>query len=356
MILIRKFINFCIYSLYLIISVFIILEIIFRALPTTTPVDLEQISNENEILKFRPNKIGTFSLGSNFYKTVKKKTNNYGFYASYDFVANSRPDIVVIGDSFVEAAQIKNQDTFGEILNNEYKKLLVYQLGISGVSLSQYLKMIQYAKKEFSPKHFVIVIVGNDFDQSLCSYRIKEGTWCFNDDKELIFNSFEGYKGIRAVARKSAFLRYLVFQNRLNWRSILYTLGLKDKGLSAENKYAGNIERIKPDKIIHESKIIIDLFFQELSKMGLGDKVTIIIDAVRNDIFENIVRDSYFNQMRYEVMQVASKNNYKLIDLDNIFRNDYSIHSQKFEFPTDGHWNERAHKLISQTLIANINF
>ena len=354
--LIKKFLNILTYLIYLFISVIIILEITFRILPTTTPVDLKKVLKEDEILRFKPNKLATFSLGANFYKTVKKRTNNYGFYSSYDYVSDSEPDIIIIGDSYVEAAQIKNKDTIGEILNDSNINLSVYQLGVSGVALSQYLKMVRYAKREFSPKHFVIIIVGNDFDQSLCSYRIKEGTWCYNDNYKIIFNPFRGYKGLRAIARRSAFMRYLVFQNGLDWRSMIYNLGFHDDGLSAVNKYAGNVERSKPTEITIASKNIIDLFFKELLKMDLKDKITIVLDADRNDIYENTVTNSYFNDMRLKVIQSASKNKIKLVDLDLIFRNNYSKYLKKYEFPTDGHWNERAHKLISQALIKNIEF
>ena len=68
------------YLAYLIISVVLLLEIIFRLLPTTSPVDLQVISDRTDILKFYPNQIGRFSLGANFYKITEKKTNNYGLY------------------------------------------------------------------------------------------------------------------------------------------------------------------------------------------------------------------------------------------------------------------------------------
>ncbi len=351
MILVRKFINFCIYFLYLIISVVIILEIIFRILPTTTPVDLEQIFSENEILRFKPNRTGTLSLGSNFYKTVEKKTNNYGFYASYDFIANSKPDIVVIGDSFVEAAQIKNQDTFGEILNNENKKLLVYQLGISGVSLSQYLKMIQYAKKEFSPKHFVIVIVGNDFDQSLCSYRIKEGTWCFNDRHELVFVPFEGYSTKRRLMRNLAFARYIVFNLKVEWRPIAAKLGIKDPAMKADREFAGNTERFKSDEIYERSKKVVESFFDELKKLGVANKTSLIIAADHNDIYVGSKTNSYFRDMRQVIMDKADIYNVNYIDLATIFQNDYKQFKIKFDFPTDGHWNEHAHNLVANAFL-----
>ena len=48
------------YLAYLIISVVFLLEIIFRLLPTTSPVDLQIISDRTDVLKFYPNQTGVF--------------------------------------------------------------------------------------------------------------------------------------------------------------------------------------------------------------------------------------------------------------------------------------------------------
>ncbi|MDB9872197.1 hypothetical protein OAD02_02740 [Alphaproteobacteria bacterium] len=356
MTLIKNAIKFISYFTYLTISVAFLIEIVFRILPTTSPLDLQPISSEDDILRFSANEITTFSLGAYFYKTVTKKTNNYGFYTNYDFHKNSNPDVAIIGDSYVEATQIKNEDTLGEVLKAKHPNLSIYQLGVSGVPISQYIQMVRYAKREFSPKHYVIVLVGNDFDESLCNIRIKEGTWCFDDKYNLTFNRFDGYQGLRALARKSATLRYIVFHLGLNWRAVAAGLGLKDPGLSAVKEYAGNVDRYKSDQITRASFTVIDHFFKELVKMGIENKVTIVLDADRADIYNDTNTKSYFKNMRSYTMQIANLNQITTIDMDPIFRDDYSRYNKKFEFPTDGHWNEHAHRLVSNALIENIKY
>ena len=39
------------------------------------------------------------------------------------------------------------------------------------------------------------------------------------------------------------------------------------------------------------------------------------------------------------------------IDMEPIFRNDFENFAEKFEFPTDGHWNERAHRLVATAFL-----
>ena len=355
------------YLAYIIISVVFLLEVTFRVLPTTSPVDLQLISDKKDILRFYPNQKGKFSLGTNFYKVVDKKTNNYGFYSNYDYFPNAEPNIVIIGDSFVQAAQIRNQDTIGEIMQSNYTGLKVYQLGVSGVSLPQYIKMIKYAEREFSPKHYVVVIVGNDFDESLCKYAKKLGTWCFNDDFEMEFRPFFSSHGFQNFIRESAILRYFVFQVGLDWREMLAMIkgethfdlsriipkirwwGNQNRS-SVISKYAGNTERFKSDKVTSMSRAAIVIFFQKLSSMEVLDKVTIIIDADREDIYKDEVTFSYFNEMRKFMIKEASSLGVNYLDMDYIFRDDFKKNNKKFEHPTDSHWNEHTHKLLSKIL------
>ena len=339
------------YLIFLGLAVAILLEVTFRVLPTTSPVDLQRIDSEDEILSFEKNQTGTFSLGANFYKTVDKKTNNAGFYSNYIYEKDAFPDIMVIGDSYVEAAQIQNIDSVGELLQADGGAGVVYQMGVSGVPISQYIKMAAYAKKHYSPKRYVIVLVGNDFDESLCDYRVKEGTWCFDKNFNLVFVPFHGYKGIRGFARQSAFVRYLVFQVGINWHHLMSLARLNDEGMSAGHNFAGNVERHKEQALITDSINVINRFMEALKELEINDKVTLVLDADRQDIYNGQESKSYFRQMRNYTIRSAKLNNVELIDMEPIFKDDYSRHKQRFEFSTDGHWNERAHKLLAEALL-----
>ena len=350
---IKKIIGGFAYVVFLFISVAVLLEVIFRLLPTTSPIDLQTVNSEQEILRFEAGQTAVFSLGANFYKTVKKRTNNAGFYSNFDYEKEKSPNIMIIGDSYVEAAHIENADTVGEVIRAKDKKQAVYQMGVSGVSLSQYIKMAEYAKRSYSPSRFVIVIVGNDFDESLCDYRIKLGTWCLDDNFELVFMPFSGYEGIRYYARKSAFLRYLVFQAGINWRQVVSSISLKPQGIEQSHEYMVNVERFKDQEILNKSYIVVDRFIEELKKLQIIDNVTLVLDADRQDIYNNKQSESYFQKMRDYTISEAKANRITLIDMKPIFENDYNSNGVKFEFPTDGHWNERTHKLLAEALMRN---
>jgi hypothetical protein len=331
----------------------VLLEVIFRILPTTSPVDLQAVTSEDDILRFYPNQTAVFSLGVNFYKTVTKETNNAGFYSSFNFIKNKKPDIIVIGDSMVEAAQIETSDTLGEIIAAKENKKDIYQMGVSGVPMSQYIKMVEYAQKNYKPDRFIIVIVGNDFDQSLCEFRIKLGTWCFDENMKLSFNPFNGYTGLRRYARKSAFARYVFLQAGIDWRDLMAVLKLKPQGMEADSEYAGNVKRLKSKDIFDKSVMVVDQFFEELEKLNISDAVTLVLDADRQDIYNNRRSESYFEKMRDYTIIKARENGVRLVDMRPIFLDDYKENQIKFDFPTDGHWNEYAHKLVAEALMDN---
>ena len=350
---IRKIFKFSLYVLYLFVVTFVVLEVIFRILPTSNPIIPENVTDENDILRFKSSRVSTTSLGVNFYQKAEKRTNNYGFVSSIDYESGANPDIAVIGDSYVAAMEIDNEESIGELITQIDSDLTVYQLGVSGVPLSQYMKMIDFALSEFNPKEFLVVVVGNDFDESLCSYRIKEGTWCFDDNMDLKFYPFHGYSALRSTARQSAFIRYVVFNAGVNWRRVVSAIGLTDKGLSAAHEYAGNTERVKPEIIAAQSRLVIDKFFELVANRDLSNRLTIILDADRNDIYSGLHSASYFSDMRNYLIGVASKFGVAVIDMEPIFRSDFSQHKLRFNFPTDAHWNEHTHRLAAEAFLNN---
>jgi len=83
--------------------------------------------------------------------------------------------------------------------------------------------------------------------------------------------------------------------------------------------------------------------------------VTIIQDADRNNMYDRWgVTKRYYNEMRSFMKKTAITYGVSYIDMDPVFRDDYAIYKKSFQFPTDGHWNEHAHKLASKELLKEI--
>ena len=95
--------------------------------------------------------------------------------SDYDYHPASQdesPLLAIIGDSYVEAAQVANRKSMHGLLASRFDgKGRIYGLGYSGAPLSQYLAFADFARNEFKPDAMAFVIIGNDFDESLLKYK-----------------------------------------------------------------------------------------------------------------------------------------------------------------------------------------
>lgn len=60
----------------------------------------------------------------------------------------------------------------------------MYGFGTSGSSLSQYLAYAQYVRDTFRPDGLTVVIIGNDFDESLRKYKSEPGLHYFAESPD----------------------------------------------------------------------------------------------------------------------------------------------------------------------------
>ena len=103
------------YLIYLFIIVAVLLEVIFRVLPTSDSLPLMPVNDENPILRYPKNIEVTKQIGFTFKHINTKRFNNYGYASDKNFqekAKQNKPVISVIGDSYVEALHVKNKNTF----------------------------------------------------------------------------------------------------------------------------------------------------------------------------------------------------------------------------------------------------
>ena len=88
---------------------------------------------------------------------------------------------------------------------------------------------------------------------------------------------------------------------------------------------------------------------------GLGnDKILFVIDGMRPHLYNPTTlmkaNGSYFDLMRKYFIKVAVNNGYEVIDTQPIFINKHKSEGIRFEFPSDGHWNEAGHILVAEEI------
>lgn len=335
-----------------IVAPLVVLEVVLRLLPVSESRQVAPVNEQNPIYHFKPNTTLTLSSGWNFAIVTSKRTNNRGFFSDIDYLRNDRRKLVVIGDSYVEAAQIENSKSVHGVLNAAAQPNGdVYGIGSSGAPLSQYLAYAEFASKEFAPSGYAFVIVGNDFDESIPTYRQTPGFHHFVKKPQgtLEFARGADYRPSRSkeVLRKSALARYL-FLN-LDMPSIWERLK------PGRATYVANtVSDVSPQRLA-DSRAAVDLFLHELPRRVGNAPVLFVVDGIRPQLYSAdsiiTVHGSYFDLMRNYLMTKAKDAGYEVIDMQPVFIDHYRSAGKRFEFPSDAHWNELGHQLAAEQIL-----
>ena len=171
---------------------FIFLEIYSRFLPS---VDYFQIQKpvlceksdfnfnltETCFHRHKPNHNFNYSIGKYPWSVhhAVKTTNDVGQFSSTSFrdliSLKHVQDVLVFGDSYIEAKQVDNDLTYSGILNNS--GYFTYSMGASGMALPNYSMSFQYLNsiRDTSDSVIIFNVVANDFDESFLNILLLQG-------------------------------------------------------------------------------------------------------------------------------------------------------------------------------------
>ncbi len=343
-------------NLLLIVIPLLLLELTFRVLPVSSPPYLLPVSEESPVARFQANQPYVHSKGWNFAVRAKKYSNNYGYINENDYDADaSSPLLMVVGDSYVEANQVDAGNSAAELLHSEVEPDgRAYSIGLSGAPLSQYLVFAEYSKITFYPQAMVFIIIGNDFDQSLLKYNGARRFHLFRETGEDLILERVDYSlsKAKALLRKSAFMRYVMLN--LEVRASLERLLNRAPAQPAE--YVGNVPFTVDEERINDSMRAVDEFFDQLPlRSGLdATQILFVIDGMRPSLYSEDelerAEDSFFAQMKRYFEGQALSLGYEVIDMQPIFIKRNKLDNSRFEFETDGHWNELGHSLAAKEI------
>jgi len=345
---------------------FTLLELILWLFPVRETFLTESVTADQPYIRYRPNRSIIFSVGWNFSTVAEKRTNNYGYFSASDFDPDGQtPLVAVIGDSYVEAAQVEDaQSVHGVLARRVDEAGRVYGIGISGAPLSQYLAFAEFARDNFDPDLVVVVIVGNDFDESLRKYARRPGQYQFDDCNQQSapwrLEPLRPDPWYMALAKRSALVRYLMLNVGLN----RFVSSIRYRGSAQENgtAFVGNTSASASPQRLDDSRCVVDRFIEMLPlRAGLSpDNIVLVLDGMRPELYSAdtllAAKRTYFSLMRDYVIETATTAGFTVVDLQPVFRADYAHHQLPFEVPADGHWNARAHGLAAQAIAATEAF
>jgi len=355
-----KLLSFAVISIVIsLLVVGLIMEIALRCLPVNEGLHAQPVNEDNPVLRYAPNRSSMFSKGWNFPIVNQIRVNNYGFVNQVDYDPKATtPLLAIVGDSYIEAAMVEQNKTAAAVVAAGISgRGRVYTFGSSGSSLSQYVAYAQYARDTFHPACLAVLIIGNDFDESLLKYKSEPGYHYFDErphGKLTLTRVDRDVNRWRRLLARSALAMYIV----VNLEAPQLWARLKEFYTPysvPSQSYAGNVPaRVDGTRLV-DSQGAVDAFLDMLpARAGLEPSQIILgMDGNRREIYENrgdSVTDSYFDIMRRYLMRVAEEKGFVVIDMQQQFMAHFRAHGQKFEFPTDGHWNGLGHAVFARAI------
>jgi len=335
-------------------------EIALRFMPVATGMWSQPVDASQPIFRFFPNRDFLFSRDWNFSLTNRGHINNDGFVNDENYaVDDPRPLLAVVGDSQVEAAMVPNGKTFYRCLDQQLgQKGRVYSFAASGAPLSQYLIWAQYAVQKYRAGGVVIVVVGNDFDESLWAYSQAPGfnVYARGADGRLFLRRNDYHPSpLRELVRHSALGRYLVFHLHARDAAKAMAQWRFSTGADQAPENVGNTAASASPERVRDSYEAITAFFDDLPKMVLlpPDRIAFLVDGARYQRDVAVTDQSYWGLMRKRLMSEAAQRGHEVIDMQPRFVERSRDGHTVYEHPTDAHWNPVAHGVAADALASS---
>ncbi|MEE9466190.1 MAG: GDSL-type esterase/lipase family protein [Candidatus Neomarinimicrobiota bacterium] len=330
--------------------------------------DFLETTFENGAFKYVPNQTGVNRWGNEIAGRFQINRNGWNSgHQSYDLHRGKGGPyrVAIIGDSFVEALQVDYDQSLAEQL----EQLLagqtdVYRFGLSGAPLSHYLDMLRREARLFNPDMVVIVLVHNDFDESFVFYDQNRNQSRFT---RLTIDESGGVQEVPGrplrkswlnLVRRTATFRLLAGRYGLPLYKLKPFLVRLLPFTREEDPpvYQANINVHDLEAKMDFNRIAADYVLAQLAALARDDgfRLLMVMDGDRESIYRGAGADSLYRTgalaLNRLVAEVARRQGIPFIDLHPVFEEDYRLNSRRFNFRTDGHWNEYGHEVVAQRL------
>ena len=335
-------------------------ELILRFLPVNTGLRTVTVNADQPVFHFTPDRPFVYSNGWDLSMANTGRVNNAGFVNDQEYRHGGRPLLGVVGDSYVEALMVPYGQTFhGRLAAEISDRARIYSFAASGAALSQYLAFARHAVRDWGATALIIVVVGNDFDESLASVRVGPGFHHYVEDAggNLALKLFDFTPSpLGRLAVQSALGRYLIFNLKIGeiWNRVAGWGGMIAPAQAAPPTYVGNSLADAGTVRISQSERAVDAVFRDLPLWtGLPpDRILFVVDGLRYPpVAGSHPEQSYFARMKGYFMAQAQARGYETIDVDPAFFAHLAAHpGDRFEYPQDGHWNTLAHGVVADLI------
>ncbi|MGQ0721804.1 MAG: hypothetical protein ACT4PE_09560 [Candidatus Eiseniibacteriota bacterium] len=333
-------------------------EVVLRFLPVNDGLRAAPVNEASPVFRFAPNRRITWSRDWNFAMVNRTRINNAGYVNDQDYdAADPRPLCAIIGDSYVEASMVPFPETIsGRVAQAFAPEVRVYSFAASGAPLSQYLIWAREARERFQAQRLAIVVVGNDWDESLAEYKVEPGFHHYVNapDGSLMLRRFDyAPRRWRELVRTTALGRYLFFNLQVQQRLPRMLGSRPDVAMPVgARRDAGNSASFSDPKRLERSQAAVQAFLRDLQAFAdwAPDEVVFVLDGVRYPEDAAAAPGSYFVRMRAIFAAEARAAGFEVVDMDEYFFEKFRADGERFEFPNDPHWNGHGHATAADAL------
>ncbi|MEM3373736.1 MAG: hypothetical protein QXE31_00800 [Candidatus Woesearchaeota archaeon] len=302
--------------------------------------------------------------------------NSEGF-VDKEWQINKKPGeyrIVILGDSFPEAVDVKIEDRFSSLLEKKLnkekfeniKEINVMNFAVGGYSTCNSYLVLKNKSLKYSPDLVILFIYnGNDFEDNMANDSMH--VRCILDNNGNLISTWVPNKETFSQSEKLGLIDILfsntnigsLFMNNFRYSPLSYKIS-KMLGLNPE--YAKikiiDMKREKENKILieHTAKMIKGMN-SILKKNNIKFLVVMIPDRVQVDdrLWNNVIKKYNYNPDEYirdfperYLSELLKKEDIDTIALFDIFKNESN--KKLIYFPIDRHLNEEGHKIVSNIL------
>lgn len=332
-----------------------LLEIGVRLFLPVTDLPLSAYDPEVGVHR-KPNQRGTRIVGYGEEINAEYTVNADGWNSTHTDYLPDKPEgvlrVAVIGDSYVEAMEVDVEDAFPARIEqrlaatrcNSHDHVEVYAFGTEGAPLSHHLNVMRYVAERYDPDVFVILVIHNDFDESLPGYGFHEHYMKVMPDGNGGFTEIPPapFKPplLRRAALRSALFRFL-YGNLETFEVAEAT------ALALRANFTGGREI--PLQTVDLQAMTTYLVGQYQAVADQSDsRLLVIMDADRHNVYNGSGDPGYYNQM---VRQAADQTGVDFVDLTDAFTVEYQAHHRPFNSSVDWHWNEYGHDVVSGVVV-----
>ena len=312
------------------------------------------------LVRYAPNQRGVWRVRNEI--AAPYVINAQGWHSGTgDYVVTRKPGVArvaVVGDSYVEAMQVPYDRSLAERLAVELSRVAhpveAYRFGMSGAPLSQYLYMTEREVSRYRPDWIVVLLVHNDFDESLhplpgrytssfLKVRVENGRVV----EEVAPRPWR--PGATDWISQTATIRYLLYRSRVSmsvWRE-----WLNPSARTAHDRFGANIDI---DAVLRQMPDIVaatDHLFGRLNAVarGSGARLLLAMDGDRQALYAGAaeVRTLALNAMAAEL---ARRHGILFVDLHPVFSADWRANAKRFDYASDNHWNEYGHAVAARAI------